>query len=47
MPFTEQGLPMRFGLIGRGWMVEWDHIPAMWQSDKIDRESQKAAVHAG
>jgi predicted dehydrogenase len=40
MPFTEQGLPMRFGLIGCGWIVEWDHIPAMRQSGK------KAAAHA-
>jgi hypothetical protein len=23
MPFTEQGLPMRFGFIGCRWIVEW------------------------
>jgi predicted dehydrogenase len=26
---------MRFGLIGCGWIVERDHIPAMLQSDKV------------
>jgi predicted dehydrogenase len=36
MPFTEQVLPMRFGFIGCGWIVEWDHIPAMRQSGKVD-----------
>jgi len=27
---------MRFGLIGCGWIVERDHIPAMRQSDKVN-----------
>lgn len=27
---------MRFGLIGCGWIVERDHIPAMRQSDKVE-----------
>jgi predicted dehydrogenase len=27
---------MRFGLIGCGWIVERDHIPAMLQSDRVD-----------
>jgi predicted dehydrogenase len=27
---------MRFGLIGCGWIVERDHIPAMLQSDKVE-----------
>jgi predicted dehydrogenase len=27
---------MRFGLIGCGWIVERDHIPAMLQSDQVD-----------
>ena len=36
MPFTEQGLRMRFGLVGCGWIVERYHIPAMRQSDKVD-----------
>src|SRR5260370_15038762 len=39
MPFTEQGLPMRFGLIGCGWIVEWGAVPLL--------ESRKAAAHAG
>jgi predicted dehydrogenase len=35
-PFTGARLPMRFGLIGCGWIVERDHIPAMRQSDKVE-----------
>jgi predicted dehydrogenase len=27
---------MRFGLIGCGWIVERDHVPAMLQSDKVE-----------
>ena len=27
---------MRFGLIGCGWIVERDHIPAMLQSERVD-----------
>ena len=26
---------MRFGLIGCGWIVERDHVPAMLRSDKV------------
>jgi hypothetical protein len=39
MPFTEQGLPMHFGLIGCGWIVEWAPAPLL--------ESRKAAAHVG
>ena len=38
MPFTEQGLPMRFALIGCGRMPEWGAVPLL--------ESRKAAAHA-
>src|SRR5260370_7611718 len=34
--FTEAGLLMRFGLIGCGWIVERDHIPAMLQSARVE-----------
>jgi hypothetical protein len=39
MPFTEQGLPMRFGLIGCEWIVERGAVPVL--------ESRKAAARAG
>jgi predicted dehydrogenase len=34
--FTKARLLMRFGLIGCGWIVERDHIPAMLQSDRVE-----------
>jgi predicted dehydrogenase len=34
--FTPARLPMRFGLVGCGWIVERDHIPAMLRSEKVD-----------
>jgi predicted dehydrogenase len=27
---------MRSGVVGCGWIIEWDHTPAMRQSDKVD-----------
>jgi len=39
MRFTGQGLPMRFGLIGCGWIVESGAVPLL--------ENRKAAAHAG
>ena len=47
MPFTEQGLPMRSGLIGCGWIVEWDQSVADEAPAALPLGAGKPAYSAG